>query len=39
MSFTIHTNDGMKVTQWFNNIDDLINSMINNPNDRYIRNV
>ena len=39
MSFTIITHDGMKVIQWFSTIDDLIKSMINNPNDRYIRNV
>jgi len=39
MSFTIITHDGMKVIQWFSTIDDLIESMINNPNDRYIRNV
>ena len=39
MSFTIITHDGMKVIQWFKNIDDLLESMINNPNDRYIRNV
>jgi hypothetical protein len=39
MSFTIIQHDGMKVIQWFSIIDDLINSMINNPNDRYIRNV
>jgi len=31
--------DGMKVTQWFRNIDELINSMIKNPKDRYHRNV
>ena len=39
MSFTIITHDGMKVIQWFSTIDDLIKSMINNPNDSYIRNV
>jgi hypothetical protein len=39
MSFTIMQHDGMKVTQWFRNIDELINSMINNPHDRYYRNV
>jgi hypothetical protein len=30
--------DGMKMTQWFSTIDDLIDSMINNPKDRYWRN-
>jgi len=39
MSFTITTHDGMKVIQWFKNIDDLLESMINNPTDRYFRNV
>jgi hypothetical protein len=39
MSFTIMQHDGMKVTQWFRTIDELINSMINNPHDRYHRNV
>jgi hypothetical protein len=39
MSFTIMQHDGMKVTQWFRNIDELINSMIKNPKDRYHRNV
>ena len=38
MSFTIMTHDGMKVIQWFFNIDDLIQSMLNNPNDKYHRN-
>jgi hypothetical protein len=39
MSFTIMQHDGMKVTQWFRTIDELIISMINNPHDRYYRNV
>ena len=39
MSFTIKTHDGMTVIQWFFNIDDLIKSMLNNPKDRYWRNV
>jgi len=39
MSFTIYTIDGLKVIQWFSNIDELLNSMLNNPNDRYHRNV
>ena len=39
MSFTIITHDGMKVIQWFSSINELITSMINNPLDRYHRNV
>jgi hypothetical protein len=39
MSFTIYTHDGMKVIQWFSTIDDLLKSMINNPTERYYRNV
>jgi hypothetical protein len=39
MSFTIYTHDGMKEIQWFFSIDELINSMINNPLNRYHRNV
>ena len=39
MSFTIYTHDGMKVIQWFKNIDELLVSMINNPLNRYHRNV
>ena len=39
MSFTIYQADGTKVIQWFFNIDDLIKSMLNNPKDRYWRNV
>lgn len=38
MSFNIYTKDGMKVVQWFKNIDELIQSMKNNPNDTYHRN-
>jgi hypothetical protein len=38
MSFTIMQHDGMKVTQWFSTIDELIKSMINNPKDVYYRN-
>jgi len=30
--------DGMKVIQYFFNIDDLIKSMLNNPKDVYWRN-
>ena len=39
MSFTIIQHDGTKVIQWFFNIDDLIKSMLNNPKDKYWRNV
>jgi hypothetical protein len=38
MSFTIMQHDGMKVTQWFRDIDELIKSMLNNPKDIYYRN-
>jgi hypothetical protein len=38
MSFTIYTHDGMKVIQWFFTTDELIKSMLNNPNDAYHRN-
>jgi hypothetical protein len=38
MSFTIYTHEGMKVIQWFFNIDELILSMQNNINDKYHRN-
>ena len=38
MSFTIYTNDGMKVIQWFFNIDQLIKAMLTNHKDRYHRN-
>jgi len=30
--------DGMKVIQWFQTIDDLLKSMLANPNDAYHRN-
>jgi len=39
MSFDIMTENGMRVTQWFFSIDELIVSMKNNPKDRYWRNV
>jgi len=39
MSFTIYTHDGLKVIQWFSTVDELLKSMINNPLDRYHRNV
>jgi hypothetical protein len=38
MSFTIYQADGMKVIQWFSTIDDLLKSMLANPNDAYHRN-
>lgn len=39
MSFTIYTDAGMRVIQYFFNIDELIKSMLNNPKDRYHRNL
>jgi hypothetical protein len=39
MSFTIYTHDGMKVVQWFKNIDELCKAMLNNPKDFYHRNI
>jgi hypothetical protein len=38
MSFTIYQADGLKVIQWFCSVDELIASMLANPNDRYHRN-
>ncbi len=38
MSFTIYQADGLKVIQYFFNIEELIKSMFNNPKDRYHRN-
>jgi len=38
MSFTIYQADRMKVIQWFSTIDDLLKSMLANPNDAYHRN-
>jgi hypothetical protein len=38
MSFTIYQADGTKIIQWFFNTDELIQSMLNNPNDAYHRN-
>jgi hypothetical protein len=38
MSFTIITHTGMRVDQWFRTVDELIKSMLANPNDRYWRN-
>jgi hypothetical protein len=39
MSFTIMQHDGMKVIQYFFNIDELIKSMLKNPKNVYYRNV
>jgi hypothetical protein len=30
--------DGMKVIQWFSTVDELLKSMLDNPNDTYHRN-
>jgi hypothetical protein len=38
MSFTIYQADGLKVVQWFKNVDELTASMLANPNDKYHRN-
>ena len=38
MSFTIFQHDGMKVIQYFFNVDELIKSMLNNPKDIYWNN-
>lgn len=37
MSFNIYTHDGMKVTQWFRNVDELVASMLANPKNAYHR--
>jgi hypothetical protein len=37
MSFTIWEPNGTMFIQWFSNIDDLIKSMIKNPNNTYHR--
>jgi hypothetical protein len=39
MSFTIYAQDETKYIQWFFNIDELIKAMLNNPKDKYHRNV
>jgi hypothetical protein len=39
MSFTVYSQDGTKYIQWFFSVDELIKAMINNPKDRYHRNV
>jgi hypothetical protein len=38
MSFTIITKDGMRVDQWFTSVEQLLKSMLANPEDRYWRN-
>jgi hypothetical protein len=38
MSFTIHQQNGLKVIQWFKTVDELLASMLSNPNDAYHRN-
>jgi hypothetical protein len=38
MSFTIYQANGLKVIQYFFNIDELIKAMLNNPKDFYHRN-
>ena len=39
MSFTIYTHTGMRVIQYFFNIESLIKAMQKNPKDYYHRNV
>ena len=39
MSFTIYQANGLRVIQYFFNMDELIKSMLNNPKDRYHRNI
>jgi hypothetical protein len=38
VSFTIYQVDGLKVIQWFTTVDDLLKSMLANPNDAYHKN-
>jgi len=38
VSFTIYQANGLKVIQWFKTVDDLLKSMLANPNDAYHRN-
>lgn len=38
MSFTIYQQNGLKVIQWFKTVDELLASMLSNPNDTYHRN-
>jgi hypothetical protein len=37
MSFEIMQEDGLRVIQYFFNMDELIKAMLKNPNDRYWR--
>jgi len=37
MSFNIYQTNGLRCIQWFFNTDELIKSMLNNPNDAYHR--
>ena len=39
MSFTIYQQDGLKVIQWFKNVDELLCSMLTHPHDAYHRNI
>ena len=38
MSFTVYSQDGTKYIQWFFTVDELIASMLANPNNHYHRN-
>jgi hypothetical protein len=38
VSFTIYQANGLKVIQWFTTVDDLLKSMLANPNDAYHKN-
>jgi hypothetical protein len=38
VSFTIYQADGLKVIQWFTTVDDLLKSMLANPNNAYHKN-
>jgi hypothetical protein len=38
MSFTIYQANGLKTTQWFKDIEEVINSMLTHPKDTYHRN-
>jgi hypothetical protein len=38
VSFTVYQADGLKVIQWFKTVDDLLKSMLANPNYVYHRN-
>ena len=39
MSFTIYQANGLKVIQYFFNMESLIKAMLDNPNDIYHRNI